>query len=599
MCGYLGSVTFQPIDTNKFEHCNNNIECRGPDEKILINNKIYKDNLHHNFAFNRLSIIDLSSKASQPMFSSQFESMIMFNGEIFNHREIRKYLENKEINFLSSHSDTEVLLLGLSKFGPKFLDMINGQFSIFFYDIKNSTYYLIRDRAGQKPLYYSIDSSGIYFGSNLTSVKNLSDKKDINDEEILNYINLGTSITPNTYFKNIQSVAPGEFIQIKVLNDSFEEKKIQYWNLENYLDERKFDEYEFLDIFKDSVKIRLESDVPVSNFLSGGLDSTAVIKAAADGNENINTFSMITNSKKFNESKYINLVVEKYNTNHTYHVIDSDIDFEEIKNLIKSFDDIIYDPSIIPTYMLSKKIAEEYKVALSGDGGDELLSGYSHYKSFHSNTKVPDFFTNSLFKNYPSHLGSGNNVLKYSNNWKPAFSSYYEDKKFLQLLNIEIKNDFSNYFLKDKNKNWKSLMSTDHKFFLNELMLKKIDRSSMLNSLEVRSPFLDHRLFQFIASHNYPSPKKGFENKKVIKNFLSNDFDSDFLNRKKMGFSIDIKQIVNQNKEEIFEQIMDSYLTNLVDFSSLNKILQINTRVNSLRLWKLFTISLYLKENSS
>ena len=528
-----------------------------------------------------------------------FESIIMFNGEIFNHREIRKYLENKEIEFQTSHSDTEVLLLGLSKFGPKFLDMVNGQFSIFFYDIKNSIYYLIRDRAGQKPLYYSINSDGIYFGSNLTSVKNLSNTKDINDEEILNYINLGTSITPNTYFKNIQSVAPGEFIEIKILNDSFEEKKIKYWNLENYLDDRKFDENEFLDIFKDSVKIRLESDVPVSNFLSGGLDSTAVVKAAADVNENINTFSMITNSKKFNESEYINLVVEKYNTNHTFHVIDNDINFEEIKNLIKGFDDIIYDPSIIPTYMLSKKIAEEYKVALSGDGGDELLSGYSHYKSFHTNTKVPENFTNFLFKNYPPQLGSGNNVLKYSENWKSAFSSYYEDKKFLQFLNIEIENNFSDYFLKNKNEDWKSLMSTDHKFFLNELMLKKIDRSSMLNSLEVRSPFLDHRLFQFIASHNYPVPKKGFENKKVIKNFLSNDFDSDFLNRRKMGFSIDIKQIVNLNKEEIFEHIMDSYLNNIVDFSNLNKILQVNTRVNSLRLWKLFTISLYLKENSS
>ena len=122
-----------------------------------------------------------------------------------------------------------------------------------------------------------------------------------------------------------------------------------------------FDENEFLDIFKDSVKIRLESDVPVSNFLSGGLDSTAVVKAAADVNENINTFSMITNSKKFNESEYINLVVEKYNTNHTFHVIDNDINFEEIKNLIKGFDDIIYDPSIIPTYMLSKKLLRNTK----------------------------------------------------------------------------------------------------------------------------------------------------------------------------------------------------------------------------------------------
>ena len=414
MCGFIGSVTNERISENLLESCNKRIECRGPDEKIVLNNKKFGSNEQfHNFIFNRLSIIDLSKKASQPMVSDQFNTLIMFNGEIYNHRELRKNLESYKINFKSSHSDTETLLYGLSYLGFDFLNDINGQFSIFFQNIEKNEYFLIRDRAGQKPLYYSYNNDQLFFGSDLKSVSNLSNNLSINNDQLVNYLNFGTTINPNTFFENVQAVLPGECIKFsfdsnqQIIKDGF-----KYWELSEFLDEKDFKDEEFISLFEDSVWKRLESDVPISSFVSGGLDSTAVVKALSKKSNNLNTFSMVTDSKIFDETEYMKQVVDKYKTNHSIEVINSSVNFEEIKSIVLSFDDIIYDPSIIPTYILSKNISKNYKVALSGDGGDELLSGYEHYKNFTSNKNFPSKFSNALYSFYPGYFGSETTFLK-------------------------------------------------------------------------------------------------------------------------------------------------------------------------------------------
>ena len=599
MCGFIGSVTNERISENFLESCNKRIECRGPDEKIVLNNKTFgRNEQFHNFIFNRLSIIDLSKQASQPMISEEFNTLMMFNGEIYNHRELRKNLESYKVNFKSSHSDTETLLNGLSYLGFDFLNDVNGQFSIFFQNIEKNEYFLIRDRAGQKPLYYSYSNDQLFFGSDLKSVSNLSNNFSINNDQLVNYLNFGTTINPNTFFENVQAVLPGECIKFsfnsdqQIIKDGF-----KYWELSKFLDEKRFKDEEFINLFEDSVWKRLESDVPISSFVSGGLDSTAVVKALSKKSNNLNTFSMVTDSKIYDETDYMKQVVDKYKTNHSIEIINSSINFEEIKSIVLSFDDIIYDPSIIPTYILSKNISKNYKVALSGDGGDELLSGYEHYKNFTSNKNFPRKFLNALYSFYPGYFGSGNNILKNSSDWKSAFSSYYCDRKLLGLLRIDDFESFEEIFLGNKEKNWKSLMLTDHKFFLNEMMLKKIDRSSMLNSLEIRSPFLDHRLFEYVASHTRTDSNYKFSAKKIIKDYLSEDFNNQFLERKKMGFSIDIVNLIEKNKSEIYETILDSELSNLYDLKFINNWLFINTRFNSLRIWKLYCISLYLNSD--
>ena len=344
MCGFLGSITFKPIEREIFEVCNKRIECRGPDKKTIQSNKIFQSSkLFHNFAFNRLSIIDLSESANQPMYSDEFNSLVMFNGEVFNHRQLRKKLE-KNTKFKTSHSDTEALLNGLSFEGINFLKQLNGQFSIFYFDINKKEYYLARDRAGQKPLYYTLNNKGFYFGSDLTAVKNLSGNNHFDDNQIANYLNLGSTITPNSFFKNIYCVEPGEYIKIKVNNENFELENRKYWEIHDYLDDKTFSEEEFVDLFEDSVDIRLDSDVPVSVFLSGGLDSTSIVKAISKKRESINSFSLITNSKKYNESEYMNSVVNKYKTNHHIELVESEIPFDKIQSILLSYDDIIYDP---------------------------------------------------------------------------------------------------------------------------------------------------------------------------------------------------------------------------------------------------------------
>jgi asparagine synthase (glutamine-hydrolysing) len=599
MCGFIGSVTNERISENLLESCNKRIECRGPDEKIVLNNNTFgRNEPFHNFIFNRLSIIDLSKKASQPMVSDQFNTLIMFNGEIYNHRELRKILESYKINFKSSHSDTETLLNGLSYLGFDFLNDVNGQFSIFFQNIEKNEYFLIRDRAGQKPLYYSYNNDQLFFGSDLKSVSKLSNNFSINNDQIVNYLNFGTTINPNTFFENVQAVLPGECIKFSFnSNQQIIKNGFKYWELSKFLDEKRFKDEEFISLFEDSVWKRLESDVPVSSFVSGGLDSTAVVKALSKKSNNLNTFSMVTDSKIYDETDYMKQVVDKYKTKHSIEVINSSVNFEEIKSIVLSFDDIIYDPSIIPTYILSKNISKNYKVALSGDGGDELLSGYEHYKNFTSNKNFPSKFSNALFSIYPGYFGSGNSILKNSSEWKSAFSSYYSDRKLLGLLRIDDFESFEEIFLENKEKNWKSLMLTDHKFFLNEMMLKKIDRSSMLNSLEIRSPFMDHRLFEYVASHTRADSNYKFSPKKIIKDYLSEDFNIQFLERKKMGFSIDIVGLIEKNKSEIYETILNSELSKLYDLKFINNWLFVNTRFNALRIWKLYCISLYLNSD--
>ena len=182
-------------------------------------------------------------------------------------------------------------------------------------------------------------------------------------------------LTPDSFFENIKNIKPGEYLKFSFENQDFKITDNKYWDLQSYIDDKKFSEEEFIELFEDSVNLRLESDVPVSNFLSGGLDSTAVVKAVSKNKRQLNTFSVITNSKKYNESEYIDQVVKKYDTNHTYREISLDIKLETIKSIILKYDDVIYDPSLIPTYILSNNISEDFKVALSGDGGDELLSG--------------------------------------------------------------------------------------------------------------------------------------------------------------------------------------------------------------------------------
>ena len=592
MCGFTGAISLNAIDKKAIQKANEIIDCRGPDAKCNVEKKLRNFNI--NFWFNRLSILDLSDEANQPMYSKEFKTLIMFNGEIFNHVELRKELSEKGLNFHTSHSDTETILVGLSYFGIEFVNKLRGQFSIVFLDEKNSKLYFIRDRLGQKPLYYYFDNENLYFGSSLLSVLKILKNYDIDENQLFNYLNYGIISSPNTIFKNIYKLKPSEIIKIDFQNDNFITTKSNYWNIENFIDNKTFNVEDFHNLFSEAVNLRISADVPVANFLSGGLDSTSIVKKLVDSGRSVNSFSVYFQDKKYDESIFINQVVNKYNLNHNFSTISEKIDIKVIDQALNSMDEPYSDPSVLPSFIISNQIGKHFKVAISGDGGDELLGGYERtMQSF----KRSNLFSNLISKSYnfyPSYLGTGNRFLSKSNNLEIKYRSYLEDKKLLNLLKVNSSEySFADGLNYEDDNYYKKLLVADYKYFLPEMMMYKIDRTSMANSLEVRSPFVDHKLIEYVIStdNSYFNPSNS---KEILKTYLSNDFSDEFLSRKKQGFVFNVENWVFDNLNLINENISNGYVLNNLNKNIL-KLLSINkSRINGQRIWKIFVLENYL-----
>jgi asparagine synthase (glutamine-hydrolysing) len=587
MCGYLGKVSLNSFDFNSLSIANNETICRGPDEMVTLNSlsSQYTEKFYYSFIFNRLAIIDLDS-GSQPMYSNKFKTLLMFNGEIFNHRELRRELESEGLEFKTSHSDSEVVLLGLSKYGTDFISKLNGQFSIAFTDFSKNKIILIRDRLGQKPLFYTIGKD-LIFGSNLISVAKASNYKNLNNESLINYLKLGVVVSPNTIFENIYKINPAEIIEINL--DNFSTKRFIYWKPDEKLSNDKFETDSFFEVLTDAIKIRLESDVPVANFLSGGIDSTTLVKIMHTQGFKANTFSAIFPNQNFDESSWSRNAANHYGTNHTEEAFNFDFSYEEILKSIDIFDEPYADPSTVPSFYLSKLISKHYKVAISGDGGDELLGGYPRISQALSKKNLISDFLSNLYYIYPAYFGTGYGFLKYSNNIEKNYSSYYEDIKLLKLFNLISRESYYDGVAKD----YKSLLAIDYKFYLSEMMLLKIDRTSMANSLEIRSPFVDHRLVEYIFKHSTPYFDKN-NPKKILKEYLFNDLGKDFVKRDKMGFIFDIESFINNNYLKVKDEILGSTLKKFQVETILERLYKNNSRMNSNRIWKILFISRYL-----
>ena len=595
MCGFIGQISRNSIIRENFEKSNQRIVCRGPDKKCNLFSSFQEQfNINEDFniglIFNRLSIIDLYSEfANQPMVSKHQKSIVMFNGEIYNHNQLRKDLENNGVKFQTKNSDSEVVFNGLSKFGISYIEKFVGQFAIFYLDAENMKIYLIRDRFGQKPLFYSISQGQVRFSSNLESLSDFTDKI-VDAKSLSQYINFGVVPSPSTIYKNIYKVKPSHYIEIDLNN--FKENHIKYWDIENYIGNSVFDDEVFHEKFSKAVKHRLVSDVPVANFLSGGLDSSTIVKKIFElETDSINTFTVGVENKKYNEANWAKLVAEKYNTNHKEIFIDSQIKTSLVFDSLNAFDEPYSDPSTIPTYIISKLISDSFKVAISGDGGDELLGGYLRTRQVLKRLKINESFVDFSYGMYPPSLGSGQNLLSRSTNFIKSYSSYFEDLKLLELLDIKKEED--NYFYSTNYDLYKNLILSDYNLYLPEMMMLKIDRASMANSLEVRSPFVDHKLVEYVLSVD----SKTFVNnpsKTILKKYMSQDFDEQFLNRKKQGFVFDLENWVFNNINLIDDNFKDGGLIYSINSQILRKLSRNKSRTNALRLWKLLVIENYL-----
>jgi len=593
MCGFTGSVSIENIDISLIEEANKFIECRGPDSKCFIEKKYNTYNL--NFWFNRLSILDLTEEANQPMYSKDFNTMVMFNGEIYNHAELRKDLENQGLKFNTSHSDTETILLGLSYHGKKFVSKLRGQFAIAFLDEKESKLHLIRDRLGQKPLYYYLDNEHIHFGSSLLSLLKIIKEYKIDENQLNSYLNYGIVSSPFTLFKNVYKLMPSEILTVDLMKNKFAAKKTKYWNVENFVDNKPFDDEEFFSILTESIALRTAADVPVANFLSGGIDSTSIVKNLVDNQKGVNSFSIYLEDSKYDESKYIKEVVSKYNLDHKSSTISSNISFDEINQSLDSLDEPYSDPSVVPSYILSKQISQFYKVAISGDGGDELLGGYERtMRSLQKSSYISNLISKT-YNIYPSILGTGNRLLSKSSSLETKYRSFLEDQKLIKLLNISSDNNTYADGLNYKDAYYyKNLLIADYKLFLPEMMMFKIDRTSMANSLEVRSPFVDHKLIEFVMTNDtsYLNPNRP---KEILKKYLSVDFSDNFIDRDKQGFVFDVETWVFNNLDYISDKISNGHIVSTLN-DNIIKLLSINkSRINGQRIWKLFVLEHYLE----
>ena len=358
MCGFTGCFSFESINPQDIEEGNKIAVCRGPDNQKNISGK---EGINFDLWFNRLSIIDLNENANQPMVSSSLNSLIMFNGEIYNSNNLRNKGDFKNYDFKTSHSDTETLLAGLDVSGIEFIQNLEGQFAFVYWNKKEQKIFFVKDRLSQKPLYFNLDQKTITFASNLRSLLKILKNTSLNDNFIKQYIAYGVVFSPNTIFDNILKIEPGHYLEIDYSNNSFNTLVKKYWQPTDFIENKKFSQEEFMDIFSQSVEKRLVSDVPIANFLSGGIDSTSIVKKISELGHKINTFSVVVDKSELNEELYINEVVSKYSTNHNQIRVESSISseniFEALNCLDEPYGDLIKQGN--PTCFIEKYVSNE------------------------------------------------------------------------------------------------------------------------------------------------------------------------------------------------------------------------------------------------
>jgi asparagine synthase (glutamine-hydrolysing) len=565
MCGFVGHVSLDNtiIQKSRLIDSVNILKNRGPD------NLGFEIGKKFGFAFRRLSIIDLSSNANQPMFSNDKNYICVFNGEIYNYRDI--YLEIKDDFLWKSNSDTELLLNSWIKWGPKCLEKLDGMFSFAIWDEKKSSLYAARDRIGEKPFYYYIKDKNFYFASRPSALLNQIPEvsREYDPQSIRSFLDAGYIPGSNTIYKSIKKLTAGTYIE-------FSEKGFfinTYWQLKNIntnfeLINRKeadlIDELESI-IIK-SLEKRFVSDVPVGVFLSSGIDSSliaAIAKKKLNLRDNIKTFSIGFSDKRYDESVNSRKIANFLGTDHYESIVNPNDLINLMPKFFQNFDEPFFDSSAFPLMAVSNLASKHVKVVLTGDGGDELFGGYNYYKIIKILKKIdflPSYLKKSLscllsfIPEYKINLIS--EILKKNNLIESfAFARSIIKKNhnvlFNEVINETIgidgifKKTFSSF-----NSNIgivEACMKLDIIYTLNDDYLQKSDLSTMSYSIESRSPFLSRELVEWSARLPLKYKINFFEKKYILKKLLSRFLPENLINKKKMGFEAPIREWMSKD----------------------------------------------------
>jgi asparagine synthase (glutamine-hydrolysing) len=573
MCGIAGIFAFDEIGIKQLsliKAATQLLVKRGPDGEGFY--------FHNNIALGhrRLSIIDTSNAGAQPFTDASGRYTIVFNGEIFNYQQLRKQLQNKGIHFRSL-SDTEVLLYLFINEKEKCLEQLDGEFAFAVYDNVGEELFLARDRFGIKPLYYFKNENFFAFASELKSLLCFDIPKELDTASLQTYLHLNYIPAPYSIFKNILKLEPGSYASIKK-NRAFTKNKYytiydhQHANFNNSYDLAS-EKLKFL--VEQSVINRLVSDVPLGTFLSGGIDSSIITAIAAQHTKHLNTFSIgYGDEPLFDETWYANLVAKKYNTNHTVFSLSNKDLFNNLFDVLDYIDEPFADSSALAVSILSMYTKKHVTVALSGDGADELFAGYNKHaaelkatsggikanlvKSLHPLLKQLPKSRNSNLGNTIRRLdkfAEGAKMNERERYWRWAgFTTDEEIEKLLLKTSTDSK-ERKKAILKNITSDFNSLLLTDIQLVLENDMLVKVDRMSMSRSLEVRVPFLDHKIVDFAFSLPVNFKINSGQQKKILKDAFKNYLPEELYNRKKQGFEVpllkwfhtDLKSLITED----------------------------------------------------
>jgi asparagine synthase (glutamine-hydrolysing) len=572
MCGIAGIYNFKTnkeVSPVQLEAMCKVIDYRGPDG----HGYFYDDEIA--LGHRRLTIIDTNERSNQPMQTSDREFTICYNGEVYNYVELKEQLLERNAEFRTT-SDTEVILQLYREQGADCLKSLNGMFAFAVWDKVNKEFFLARDRVGIKPLFYTMTEDGIVFGSEIKSLLEIEGvSKQVNPKLIDSYMSVGYCPTNETLFKGIYKLEPGHSLTIK--NGQVEIKK--YWDMEFSKHEDKGEDYyinKTRELFEDAVNIQLRSDVPLGVFLSGGIDSSAVVAMMKKLDvKDIKTFSVAWDyGDNFNETKYARQVSEQFGTDHTEYFMSAD-DFKDfLPDYIRHMDEPVTEAAAISLYYLAKKTKEKVTVVLSGEGADEVYGGYPIYKYMHvveQYKRIPKFIRKPILN--PLLRLMGTKWAKYADlSEKPISESYsgvsfyedgaknrlYTDKFSEQAKRYSNTNNIKPYYDYTEGEDLQTQMQyLDVKTWLVDDLLIKADRMSMAASLELRVPFLDHRFLEFSASMPSEYRFKGYENKYILKKAMEGFLPDEILYRKKLGFPTPLSIMFKGDLYQYVSEIID------------------------------------------
>lgn len=620
MCGIAGIIALdkqRKIDglPKKLDALNKILKHRGPDD-----DGVWMSTDHRiGFAHQRLTIIDLSNHGHQPMIG-QNGHVIIFNGEIYNHIELREELKS-EWNFQSS-SDTEVILAAYQKYGENCLDHLRGMFAFAIWD--GNKLFCARDRFGIKPFYYAVVDGVFYFASEAKAIVPFLNDIKVDDKAFAEYITFQYPISQRTLFKDIHQLLPGHKL---IIRDN-EPKISRYWDVKYEIDfdhSEKYFRERLEDLLNDSIKVHLRSDVPVGCYVSGGIDSSLISAIATEHTGSAMPFfnGRFSYGEGYDESHYAQEVADQCNTQ--LHCIDiTSKDFEDvIRKVIYHLDYPVAGPGSFPQYMVSKLVSEHVKVVLGGQGGDEIFGGYARYVLAYFeqsiNAAIEGTYKNGHFVVTPESIIPNLQVLK---EYKPLMKQFWSDglfdsldKRYYSLVNraADFKDEVDwdaldfGYVFEEFHSIFNNPRNVGHASYFDKMthfdfkcllpgLLQVEDRVSMAHGLEARVPLLDHKLVEFAATIPADIKFEGGQMKHLLKTTFSEHIPDKIINRRdKMGFPVPLNDWVQTDLKEFVFDILNTGKSKHREYINFDSVLAHLSKTGkfSRKLWAMLSLELW------